>query len=222
MPSIELLPPTCCYSYRWDSLPQQPGAPPEEPEPEPEPQQPAPQPASGPLPGPGPGRARELGPRGAWCEDAARAAFRSTDADDAGWIPCASLGAALSRAGTPVAPAEATQLLARIESEREDADYLQVDEFCRLARWVSEGLCGAAHGAPASARPAGQHDSEGGDPVLAAVLGGAMELPPVALLRTMSGACRPYRYSARVRLRPQWLPAPCSLPSSAALMAEHT
>ena len=115
-------------------------------------------------------------------------------------------------------------LLARIESEREDADYLQVDEFCRLARWVSEGLCGAVHSAPAPARPAGQRaDSEGGeDPVLAAVLGGAMELPPVALLRTMSGACRPYQYSARLRLRPQWLPAPCSLPSSAAIMAEHT
>ena len=167
MSNIELLPPACCYSYRWDSLPQQPGPAPEEPEPEPEPEPERPQPASGSAPGPGPGRVRQPGPREAWCEDAARAAFRSTDADDAGWIPCGSLGAALSMAGTPVAPAEATMLLARIESEREDADYLQVDEFCRLARWVSEGLCGAAHSAPAS-------------PVVAPTIAAPLAQPPLA------------------------------------------
>jgi hypothetical protein len=63
--------------------------------------------------------------------------------------------------------------------------------------------------------------------VLAAVLGGAWELPPDFLLKASSGACRPYQYTQLSALGAEWQPAAAAAADgsslgSARLLQEHT
>jgi hypothetical protein len=184
-----------------------------QPEPEPEPQR---QPERQPEPEPEPEQAAPgASRRRPWCEDTARAAFRRADEDEIGWLRPDAVPTLLAALGWHVTAAQASLLLSRIEADREDADYLQVDEFCKLARWASEGV-GADATASSEPAAAGAPQSAAAH-VLEAVLGGVMELPPEFLLKTMSGACRPYQYSAVVPVALEWL----SVPVSAAAIAQH-
>lgn len=220
----EYVPPPCEYvAVWWDSLPNNAAAAADgasarsqrletpEPEPEPQPERQSTPAALGSAPQP-------------WCEDSARAAFRRADEYEAGWLSPDCVPAMLEQLGWAVTSAQAALLFARMEANREDADYIQVNEFCQLARWASEGVGADATG---DLPESGTADTQSTRAlVLQAVLGGVMELPPEFLLKTMSGACRPYQYSAVVELMPVWSEVPLligavSEPSTAGI-AQHT
>lgn len=193
-------------------------------QPEPEPKrQPEPEPEPQSMPSHSVSAMLES-PRQPWCEDSARAAFRRADEDEAGWLAPDCVPAMLEKLGWPVTHAQAAVLLARMEDDREDADYIQVNEFCQLARWASDGV-GAD--ATASSPESGTAETQSTRTlVLQAVLGGVMQLPPEFLLKTMSGACRPYQYSAVVELNVDWSEVPLHVdavaePSTAGI-AQHT
>lgn len=159
-----------------------------------------------------------------WCEDSARAAFRRVDEDEAGWITPDCVPTMLEELGWAVTHAQASLLFARMQADREDAEFIHVDEFCRIARWASEGVDADATASPPESGVAPPQSTR--TLVLRAVLGGVMELPPEGLLKTMDGACRPYQYSAVVQLVPEWdevsLPVDGAAGSFAACIAQHT
>ena len=79
-------------------------------------------------------------------EEQARAAFYEVDEHEAGWLDDAGVGRALALCGYATGPGagaciswdQAQRLLESMEADREDADYICVTEFCRLARMVHD------------------------------------------------------------------------------------
>ena len=219
----EGVPPPCEYvAAYWASSHQAAGAAQLATEPEPEPE---PEPESELDPEPvRPGVMLGASPQSSWCEASARAAFRRADEDEAGWITPGCVPTMLEELGWAVTHAQAALLFARMSADREDAEFIHVDEFCRIARWASEGVDADAIASPLESGTAQPQSTR--MLVLRAVLGGVMELPPEGLLKTMDGACRPYQYSAVVQLVPEWNEVPLPVDGAAGLFAagieQHT
>ena len=175
--------------------------------------------------------------------DEARRAFGAADEDEGGWLADSDLGAALGAMEWPHGTAarigsggaEHAQhivdiLLPRMEQARDEDGYVCVDEFVQLALWFAEEgsrVPGrACVGTEEALGPSFEPKVHIRALVLAAVLGGAWELPPDLLLRTSSGACRPYQYTGLSAVAPEWwqvaaAPGCCSLASSS-LLQEHS
>eukprot|EP01047_Picozoa_sp_COSAG01_P001230 COSAG01_NODE_26_length_36857_cov_31.426166_35_plen_179_part_00 len=83
-----------------------------------------------------------------WDEEQARAAFCDADEDEAGWMDDAGVARALALCGYAIIGTGGGEgciswgrvqgLLDSMEADREDADYICVTEFCRLARMVHD------------------------------------------------------------------------------------
>jgi hypothetical protein len=78
---------------------------------------------------------------GCYDDDQARRAFETLDEDEAGWISDAMVEHGWTHAGIPAAASGLLgELLQRLESERVETGYVNVDEFRQLCKWAAESV----------------------------------------------------------------------------------